>query len=70
MSGSANYITPAGLAALRARYDRLLGTERPEIVAVVSWAAGNGGNDWLERVPGAAKAVLPASNNAAAAAIL
>jgi transcription elongation factor GreB len=37
-----NYITPAGLAALKARYDHLLGTERPEIVAVVSWAAGNG----------------------------
>ncbi len=35
-------ITPAGLAALRARYDHLLGTERPAIVAVVSWAAGNG----------------------------
>lgn len=35
-------ITPSGLAALRARYDRLLGTERPAIVAVVSWAAGNG----------------------------
>jgi len=37
-----NPITPAGLAALKARYDHLLGTERPEIVAVVSWAAGNG----------------------------
>ena len=35
-------ITPAGLAAMRARYDHLLGTERPEICAVVSWAAGNG----------------------------
>lgn len=35
-------ISPAGLAALRARYDHLLGTERPEIVAIVSWAAGNG----------------------------
>ncbi|MBC2667949.1 GreA/GreB family elongation factor [Novosphingobium piscinae] len=35
-------ITPAGLAALRARYDHLLGTERPAIVEVVSWAAGNG----------------------------
>ena len=35
-------ITPTGLAALRARYDLLLGTERPAIVAVVSWAAGNG----------------------------
>jgi transcription elongation factor GreB len=35
-------ISPAGIAALRARYDHLLGTERPEIVAIVSWAAGNG----------------------------
>ena len=30
------------MAALKARYDHLLGTERPEIVAIVSWAAGNG----------------------------
>ena len=37
-----NPITPAGLTALKARYDHLLGTERPEIVAIVSWAAGNG----------------------------
>lgn len=37
-----NYITPAGLAALRARYDRLLGDERPKLVEVISWAAGNG----------------------------
>ncbi len=35
-------ITPAGMGALRARYDHLLGTERPAIVEVVSWAAGNG----------------------------
>jgi transcription elongation factor GreB len=35
-------ISPTGMAALRARYDHLLGTERPEIVAIVSWAAGNG----------------------------
>lgn len=35
-------ITPTGLAAMRTRYDRLLGIERPEIVAIVSWAAGNG----------------------------
>lgn len=35
-------ITPAGFGALRARYDHLLGTERPEIVEIVSWAAGNG----------------------------
>jgi transcription elongation factor GreB len=42
MQPRANYITPTGLAALKARYDHLLGTERPETVAVVSWAAGNG----------------------------
>ena len=35
-------ISPAGFAALRARYDHLLGTERPAIVEIVSWAAGNG----------------------------
>ncbi|HWU03715.1 MAG TPA: transcription elongation factor GreB [Novosphingobium sp.] len=35
-------ITPAGMAALRARYDHLLSTERPQIVEIVSWAAGNG----------------------------
>jgi len=37
-----NYITPAGLSALKARYDHLLGSERPAIVEIVSWAAGNG----------------------------
>ncbi len=35
-------ISPAGMAAMRARYDHLLGTERPAIVEIVSWAAGNG----------------------------
>lgn len=37
-----NPITPAGLSALKARYDHLLGTERPAVVEIVSWAAGNG----------------------------
>ena len=37
-----NYITPAGYSALRAEYDQLLGEERPRIVEIVSWAAGNG----------------------------
>ena len=37
-----NYITPAGFAALRAEYEQLFGTERPALVEVVSWAAGNG----------------------------
>ncbi len=42
MNVPGNPISPAGLAAMRARYDALLGTERPRIVEVVSWAAGNG----------------------------
>lgn len=42
MKPPSNPITPAGLASLRARYDQLLGTERPAIVEIVSWAAGNG----------------------------
>jgi transcription elongation factor GreB len=42
MNPPGNPITPDGLATLRDRYDRLLGTERPKIVEVVSWAAGNG----------------------------
>ncbi|ROT95043.1 transcription elongation factor GreB [Altererythrobacter sp. FM1] len=37
-----NPISPAGYAAMKARYDHLLDTERPEIVEIVSWAAGNG----------------------------
>ncbi|MBA4748881.1 MAG: transcription elongation factor GreB [Sphingopyxis sp.] len=35
-------ITPAGYAALRAEYDALLGTDRPKLVEVIHWAAGNG----------------------------
>jgi transcription elongation factor GreB len=42
MTSPPNYITPAGFAALRAEYDHLLGVERPHIVEVVNWAAGNG----------------------------
>ncbi len=42
MQDRTNPITPLGYAALRARYDRLLGEERPAIVEIVSWAAGNG----------------------------
>ncbi len=42
MTPSGPPITPAGMARLRARYDLLLGKERPEIVEIVSWAAGNG----------------------------
>ncbi|MDG5487643.1 GreA/GreB family elongation factor [Sphingomonas sp. BGYR3] len=37
-----NFITPAGYAALKAEYDQLFGDERPKLVEVISWAAGNG----------------------------
>ncbi|AOH84847.1 transcription elongation factor GreB [Sphingomonas panacis] len=42
MTDRPNYITPAGYAVLRAEYDALLGDERPKLVDVISWAAGNG----------------------------
>jgi transcription elongation factor GreB len=42
MSGEGPPISPAGMTALKARYDHLLGSERPAIVEIVSWAAGNG----------------------------
>src|SRR3546814_20586122 len=37
-----NYITPAGFAALQAAHHQLFDQERPKMVEVVSWAAGNG----------------------------
>jgi transcription elongation factor GreB len=42
MDARPNYITPAGYAALSAEYAALLGDERPKLVEVISWAAGNG----------------------------
>jgi transcription elongation factor GreB len=36
------YITPEGLARIRAEYDELFGIERPKIVETVSWAASLG----------------------------
>lgn len=37
-----NYITPQGFAALQAAHHQLFADERPKIVEIVSWAAGNG----------------------------
>ena len=37
-----NYVTPAGLVALQEEHRTLLYEERPKVVAIVSWAAGNG----------------------------
>jgi transcription elongation factor GreB len=42
MEAQANYITPAGFAKLRARYQQLFSEERPKLVETISWAAGNG----------------------------
>lgn len=36
------YITPEGLARIRAEYDALFAVERPKIVETVSWAASLG----------------------------
>jgi len=36
------FITPEGLARIRAEYDELFGVERPNIVETVSWAASLG----------------------------
>jgi transcription elongation factor GreB len=41
-AGSKNYMTPAGFARLKDELDQLVGRERPELVATVAWAAGNG----------------------------
>ena len=41
-SGTRNYMTPAGYAALRDELSHLMNQERPAIVQIVSWAASNG----------------------------
>ena len=40
--GMKNYMTPAGHARLHAELHQLLRVERPKVVEIVSWAAGNG----------------------------
>lgn len=42
MAERTNPITPAGFAALRERYEQLFAIDRPAIVEIVHWAAGNG----------------------------
>ena len=42
VSDEKNYITPEGHAAIEAEFTELLKVERPALVKVVSWAAGNG----------------------------
>jgi len=40
--GGKFYMTPAGYARLREEHDQLMRVERPRVVEIVSWAAGNG----------------------------
>lgn len=42
LGGGKNYITPPGAARLKAELHELLTSERPKLVEVVAWAAGNG----------------------------
>jgi transcription elongation factor GreB len=41
-AGARNYMTPGGFARLNAELEHLVQKERPELVATVAWAAGNG----------------------------
>ncbi len=41
-AGARNYMTPGGFARLSAELEHLVQRERPEVVATVAWAAGNG----------------------------
>jgi transcription elongation factor GreB len=41
-AGAKNYMTPAGHTRLEAELRHLTSVERPQVVEVVSWAAGNG----------------------------
>jgi transcription elongation factor GreB len=41
-AGARNYMTPGGFTRMKDELDRLVQKERPELVATVSWAAGNG----------------------------
>jgi len=41
-TGGKNYITPGGHARLMGEFLWLMNKERPEVTAIVSWAAGNG----------------------------
>lgn len=40
--GLVNYMTPKGFAAMQEELRKLLSEERPRVVEIVTWAAGNG----------------------------
>ena len=41
-AGTKNYITPRGFSRLQEELEDLLNKKRPELTAVIAWAAGNG----------------------------
>ena len=41
-SGARNYMTPGGFARMKGELEQLVQKERPQLVATVAWAAGNG----------------------------
>jgi transcription elongation factor GreB len=41
-TGARNYMTPGGFARMKAELEQLVQKERPQLVATVAWAAGNG----------------------------
>jgi transcription elongation factor GreB len=41
-AGAKNYVTPLGFQRLRDELQRLMRVERPKVVDIVAWAAGNG----------------------------
>ncbi len=41
-AGARNYLTPGGFERMKTELERLAQRERPELVATVAWAAGNG----------------------------
>jgi transcription elongation factor GreB len=41
-AGTRNYMTPGGFSRLKTELAHLVDRERPEVVAAVAWAAGNG----------------------------
>src|SRR4029450_8976024 len=41
-AGARNYMTPGGFGRMKAELEHLVPKERPELVATVAWAAGNG----------------------------
>lgn len=42
MADRPNYMTPEGYRRMHAEYTELFSVERPRVVEIVSWAAGNG----------------------------